>query len=289
MLDLDRATRPVGNLGISLTGRTGTAQPISGSISLPGVNSAVTGALSSVSAVDEFQRDFTVDMSSLVTKNTLISNPAVLEHTAGQSWSAKYAGVATTKFQGFAVGQVNGNTSVSLDSRAFGKQSPWTHQFTMTQTEVNPYVQFSGSWGSVSGSTTMEYNTTYRGDQSWWAQSGVMQTTTQFAPGMVNRVTPIYAVHAVAGYTQNGFSLYGGVKPYVVSGHLDITVPTSVDADGVMRYSNVRANLDQSRPVAYVGTGYQIADRKGNNQLSMRAVVDQAGVYQTGVQYSRSF
>jgi hypothetical protein len=102
-------------------------------------------------------------------------------------------------------------------------------------------------------------------------------------------VAPIYAVHAVAGYTQDGFSLYGGVKPYVVSGHLDITVPTSVDADGVMRYSNVRADLSQNQPVAYIGTGYQIADHKGNNRLSMRAVVDQDGVYQTGVQYSRSF
>jgi len=289
MLDLDRATRPVGNLGISLTGRTGTAQPISGAISLPGVDSAVKGALSSVSVVDEFKRDFSVDMSSMVTRNTLMSNPWVLDHTPGQSWSAKYAGVATTKFQGFAVGQINGNTSVSLDSRAFGKQSPWTHQFTMTQTEVNPYVQFSGSWGSVSGSTTMEYNTTYRSDQSWWAQGGVMQTTTRFTSGMVTNVAPIYAVHAVAGYTQDGFSLYGGVKPYVVAGHLDITIPTSVDADGVMRYSNVRADLGQTQPVAYVGTGYQITDHKGNNRLSMRAVVDQAGVYQTGVQYSRSF
>jgi subtilisin family serine protease len=288
MLDLDRATRPVGNLGISLTGRTGTTQPISGSISLPGVDSAVKATLSSVSVVDEFKRDFSVDMSSMVTRNTLMSNPWVLDHTPGQSWSAKYAGVATTKFNGFALGQVNNNTSVSLDNRAFGATGPWTHQVTLTNTNINPYVQFSGSWGSVSGSTTMEYNSTYRSEKGWWAQGGVMQTSTQYSTGMVTKLSPIYAVHGVAGYTKDGMSVYGGIKPHVVSGYLDITVPTSVDSDGVMRYSNVRANLDQGQPITYIGAAYRTSDRRGNS-WSMRAVMDQTGVYQTGVQYARSF
>ena len=134
----------------------------------------------------------------------------------------------------------------------------------------------------------MEYNTTYRSDQNWWAQGGVMQTTTQYTPGMVTAVSPIYAVHAVAGYTQDGLSLYGGIKPHVVAGHVDITVPTSVDSAGVMSYSQVRADLTKTQPVAYVGTAYNIADRRGN-AWAVRAMVDQAGVYQTGVQYSRSF
>jgi subtilisin family serine protease len=288
MLDLDRATRPVGNLGISLTGRTGTAQPIAGSISLPTANPAVTAALSSVSVVDEFQRDFSVDMSSMVARNTLMSNPWVLDHTPGQAWSAKYAGVSTTHFNGFALGQVNQNSSVSLDSRAFGYKGPWTHQITLTNTNINPYVQFSGTWGSVSGATTMEYNSTYRSDKGWWAQGGVMQTTTRYNTGMVTNVSPIYAVHGVAGYTKNGMSVYGGIKPHVVSGYLDITVPTSVDTDGVMRYSTVRANLNQGRPVTYIGAAYRMSDRRGNS-WSMRAVMDQMGIYQTGVQYARSF
>jgi subtilisin family serine protease len=289
LLDLDRATRPIGTLGISTTGRTGRAQPISGSISLPGINNTVTGALSSVAAVDEFQRDFSVNLSGMVQKNAIIQNPLMLDHEPGQSWSAKYAGVATTRFQGFALGQINKNSSISLNSRLFGQPTPWSHQVTVTQTEINPYVQFSGSWGSVTGATTLEYDSTYRDTKSGrWAQAGVLQTTTQFSPGMVTGVTPIYAVHAVAGQRFGDFDLYAGIKPYVVSGAVNITVPTAVDTNGTMHYSTVKANLAGGNPTSYAGVNWASNFRK-THAMMIRATVAQDGTYYAGTNYSYRF
>ena len=283
------ATRPIGTLGISTTGRTGRAQPISGSISLPGANTAVTGVLSSVAAVDEFQRDFSVNLSGMVQKNAIIQNPIMLDHEPGQSWSAKYAGVATTKFQGVALGQINRNSSISLNSRLLGRDTPWSHQVTLTQTEINPYVQFSGSWGSVSGATTMEYDSTYRDSKTGrWAQAGVMQTTTQFTPGMVTTVTPIYAVHAIAGQRLGSFDFYAGIKPYVISGSVNLSVPTSVDVDGTMRYTNMKADLSGANPIGYAGVNWSSVWRKSHSMM-LRTTMAQDGTYYAGTNYSYRF
>ena len=64
LLDLNKATQPIGSLGISVTGRTGTAVPLSGSLNIAGgVDATASSMLQNVAVIDSFQRDFAVDLT----------------------------------------------------------------------------------------------------------------------------------------------------------------------------------------------------------------------------------
>lgn len=254
LLDLDRATQPVGSLAIPTGGRTGSAVPITGAISLASSIGSLQSTVSSISAVDDFKRDFQVNLASAVTNHNLVANPMMLQHQAGQPWSAKLAGIYNQQFRGFSLGQNVQNVSVSLDSRALGYQDSLVHQLTVTQTTKNPYVNFSGMWGEVNSSTVFEYNATWTGQSGLWAQGGVMRTDTGISQGLVQSVSPIYSVHGVAGYTKNNVSVYAGVQPVVVSGNINLRLPTSTDANGITNYTNTAVALQGAKTVSYLGT-----------------------------------
>jgi subtilisin family serine protease len=256
LLDLNRATQPIGSLGISTTGRTGVAVPLAGSLSLSG--GSLSGKLSSITVVDGMQRDYTVNMSSMAIKNTLMADPTTLDVTPGYNWSSRWTGVATNYLPGVSGGSIGNNSTVTFDSSYINPTSPVKQLVTLTQSESNPYVAFSGVWGQTKSSTTYEYSSTYKPNPNgMWAQAGMMQTTTQFVPGMVQSVSPIYAVHAAGGYQLGDWNMFGGVKPTVVSGNITVTLPGAVDADGNMQYKTVRADLAGNNPVGYIGTQYQ--------------------------------
>jgi hypothetical protein len=78
-----------------------------------------------------------------------------------------------------------------------------------------------------------------------------------FVPGMVTEVTPIYAMQGMGGYQYQDWNFFGGFKPTVVAGDVHMTLPTSVDVNGVMQYSQVQNTLSGLDPVAYVGVKFQ--------------------------------
>jgi len=64
LLDLDKATQPVGATGIPTSGRTdGSISSISGGAAIGNINPGAFAALSNAIVLDEFERDFTVDLS----------------------------------------------------------------------------------------------------------------------------------------------------------------------------------------------------------------------------------
>lgn len=286
LLDLDKATQPIGTLGISTTGRTGTAKAISGTLSVSGLKPAVTGTLSSVTAVDEFQRDYKVNLSGMVSTQ-MLQPLAYSGHYMGQSWSGKYAGVTNT-FNGVSVANQNGSFSVSVSSQALETaHQPWQHQFTLTQTQYNPWVNFSGMWGESAGATTLEYNTLYAPNPDGvWAQVGLMQTVGNYKYGMVSHVTPIYSAYAITGFKQGGFNLYTGIKPTIFAGNINLTVPTSVDADGNMQYNSVSSTV-RNRAVGFVGSSYNYTYRA--HTVSLTAMFDQDRTHSGGIYYKMGF
>ena len=287
LLDLDRATQPVGALAIPTSGRTGSSVPIGGSLSLSSSVGSLQSAVGSVAAVDDFKRDFQVSLASAVSSHNLVTNPVMLQHRAGQSWSAKLAGIYSEQFQGFALGQSVQNASVSLDSRAFGSQDETVHQFTMTQTAKNPYVNFTGMWGEVNSSTMFEYNATWTGRSGMWAQGGVIRTNTNINRGLVQNVSPMYSVHAVAGYTKNNVSVYAGLQPKVIAGSVNLRLPTSTDADGVMSYSDTSVKMQGAKTVSYLGASADyIIDKQ--QRMSFNTAVSTIGS-SAGVNYQVRF
>lgn len=286
LLDLDRATQPVGGLGISTTGRTGTARPVQGTLSVSGLNSTVTAKLASVSAVDEFQRGYQVNLTP-ATSSRFIEPTAYIPHSAGQGWSSRYAGQLNS-FNGVTVGSGAGTTTVGVSTQTMSREHQTVqYQATFTQMAYNPWINFAGMWGESRDAMTLEFSAVYSPEPTgMYAQAGLMQTTGNYNYGMVTRVTPIYSTYAIAGYRDQGFSVYGGVKPTVVAGTVDITVPTAIDETGTMQYETVSSKI-RNRAVGFVGTSYAYNYRA--HSISLNAMAGQDGSYQAGVYYKQGF
>ena len=235
LLDLDKATQPVGSLGISTTGRTGSTTPVSGTLSVSGLSSTVTAKLASVTAVDEFQRGYQVNLTP-ATSSRFIEPTAYVPHIAGQGWSSRYAG-SVNSVNGITVGSGLGVTTVGVSTQAMSREhQTLQYQATMTQMTYNPWINFAGMWGESRDAMTLEFSAVYSPEPTgMYAQAGLMQTIGNYVYGMVSRVTPIYSAYAVTGYRDRGFSVYGGVKPTVIAGSVNITVPTAIDDQGTMQ------------------------------------------------------
>ena len=287
LLDLDRATQPIGAVGLTTTGRTGRTQPIT-AIAISGSTSQAQGRLSSVTVVDELQRDFTANLSSAVTQRTLLRDPLALVHEPGQSWSAKLIGVHSHQFQSYSVGQTAGNVTMSLNNGMWGSNEAGRHQVTLTQAAYNPFVQYSGAWGSVANSTTIEYDYIYRAKSGAWAQAGVASTATVVNPGLVERVGAMQTIHGVIGYSQSGMNVYAGIQPWMVSGALHLRVPGAVDERGVLSYTSSRVSVAAQRPVAYAGINYSHqVDRASRVVFGLAG--NETGDYRGGVTFSKHF
>lgn len=308
LLDLDRATQPVGDLGISFTGRTGTTVPITGGLSIAGGDA--TSTLSSISTVDELGRDYTINMSSLTQTYDLI--PVYqLDHSAGNSWSSKFVGGAQ-QYRGIHFNAYQSdsysleqptydNITLGFDSTMFKTRNPqtgeimnpsaWTEKFTITRSQYSPFVAFNGVFGQVNGTTSFEYSTLYQ-PNNWYGQAGVMYSVTDFKQGLVHDVTPITSVYALAGWSNNNFNFYGGIKPMIVDGSISLTTPSSVDSNGTMHYTNHTIGLNND-PIGFVGAQFKtneiVTPTGETHSLRMNGVVDQNNQYKVGAFYEFTF
>ena len=283
LMDLDQATRPVGDLGISLTGRTGTTATISGSLSVDGVDDAV---VSSVSAVDDFDRDFNVDLSSMVSDNE--TSLEQVKHKSGQSWGVKYANINTQNYNNFTLG--TDNEGVYALGYTHNVNKNLDLGITYSNSNESPWINMSGVWGEVDGSKTIDANITWTNDQLW-AQAGVMNTKTDIDSGLVTNVSDVRSVYAVAGTTYNEFDLYAGIKPKVVSGGIDLNIPTSVDANGIMHYNATKQNLS-NETTPFIGVSRKFYLKEENNEdmlLHTDMIADGAGNHSVGFTFEFKF
>ena len=281
LLDLDTATRPVGELGISLTGRTGAAAQLSGSISVNGIDNA---ALSSISAVDDFDRDFVVDLSGAKVDRK-ISVEYAERQKDNNSWAASMARLSTREFENVRVAASDNveNYSVGYDHKFFDTNV--TMGISYTKTDTNPWIDMSGMWGEINGSETTELNLTYDYKDTW-VQAGYMNTISDYKPGIVTNVNNIGSVYAAAGYDADNYSIYAGIKPYAVDGSVTMRLPTSVDTAGVMHYDTVNSNI-QSDLEGYAGFKHNYT--KDNHSTTFVGVVDSDGDKHLGLNYRYKF
>ena len=311
LLDLKRATEPIGSLGISMTGRTGTTTPLSGGIAVAGISDITE--LSSVKVVDEIGRDYTVDLSSatldLDKGNTSLIPVYQLDHSVGSSWSSKFVGGEGANYRGWYLNAYQQDLgedtfsamSVGFDSSAMTPRnrytgqiddpSDWTDRFTYTRSYGSPFMSFSGMWGQVNSTDTFEYSKMYK-PNNFYAQLGIMYSITDFDSGLVEDVDNITSMYGVAGWANDNLNLYVGVKPTVIDGSVDIRVPTSVSSTGVMSYTNARADMTGD-PISYVGAQYNLTNSEDNfgnvHNLRLNGAVDQNNQYQVGAFYEFTF
>jgi len=162
-------------------------------------------------------------------------------------------------------------------------------QFTSLNT--NPWLNFTGSFGSVNSSSTLEQVMTYKKDR-FSVQGAVMMTTTNFKSGIITDVSPIFAGWVETGYRYNelGFGdlgVYAGVKPVVLSGNVTATMPTGVDNAGNPVYTNTKMGV-VSQTTPYVRALYTgVIDR--HNAYRLSGMATQNGQYRAMAEYRYTF
>jgi hypothetical protein len=282
LLDLDQATQPIGELGISTTGRTGNTNTLSGSISVDGVDSA---SVSSVSAVDDFNRDFTVDLSKMVKGS--VTSMQELRHNPGQSWGVKFANVGTSEYKNFTVGTDNkGSYALGYE---YSVNSNVDVNITYSKTKTSPWINMSGIWGEVEGSSTVDTSITWNND-NLWVQAGLMKTKTDIKKGLVINIDDALSTYALSGFTLNDFTFYAGIKPKVISGSIDLFVPSNVDSYGIMHY-NMSSNKYGSTTVPFVGAEHTYYFKENDTDVSLNTdvVADVGGNHSFNVVFEYKF
>jgi hypothetical protein len=171
------------------------------------------------------------------------------------------------------------------------KRGAFSTGIQFTSLNANPWLNFTGSFGSVNNSSTIEQVMTYR-KNGFSVQGALMMTTTNFTPGIITDVSPITAAWAETGYRYNerGFGdlgFYVGVKPVVLSGNITATIPTSVDNAGNVVYTNTKMGV-VSQTTPYVRALYTGVINR-NNSYRWSGMITQTGQYRAMAEYRYTF
>jgi hypothetical protein len=276
LLDLDKATQPVGELGISLTGRTGSTVAISGGVSISGVNDSVIASLSSISAIDDFDRDFKVDLTSMVSQK---NNQTLLQsaYKKGDSWSVRLSNLNVKTLDNFSIG-LESREHFLIGYNKLITGTPLDLNLSYSKNKSNPWVGVSGAWGDIDGASTIDSNLTWTND-NFWVQGGVMVTNTDLTAGLVNSIDNLYSVYTTAGWEKDNWRIYTGAKPKLVKGSIEFSLPGQVDNDGTMRY-NKRKSRVKNDTTSFIGGSWQ------HNMNGYSLITD--SVFDSGVEHHTS-
>jgi hypothetical protein len=320
VLNPDAIKGPFG--GLSIATRAG-AITLSGGIS--GVN---LGSLSQMQAMDSLGRNFTVNFANnnYTGPNSFGVNTEHIDQY-GMTSHAEYlingnANTVYTPLGSVRLGVESRNQFNTIGApqppREFGNLSndqglylgmTQPKQYTMgipevyrngnfytgtqyTNLNTNPWFNFSGAFGAVQGSGTLEQVATYA-TNGFSIQGALMYTTTNFRPGIVTQVTPITAGWAETGYRYTDYSslgdlgVYLGVKPIIFSGNITANVPSGVDNSGNLMYTTQKMGV-MSSTVPYARALYTAAiDR--NNSFRLSGMVAPTGLFRTMAEYRYNF
>jgi len=283
LLDLDKATQPVGGLGISLTGRTGATTSISGGLSINGVDDSVISSLSSISAIDDFDRDFKVDLTSMIKQNDNLM-PLQSDYKKGDSWGTMLSNLDVKSLDGFIIGLENkehfliGYNKLIIDTSLI-------LNLNYSKNKTNPWIDVSGVWGNVDSVSTIDSNLTWTND-NFWVQGGVMATNTDLTPGLVGDISNLYSAYVTAGWDKDNLRIYAGTKPKLVKGDVEFHLPSNVDENGTMHYNKQKTRV-KNGATGFVGSSWQ-QDMNGYSLIT-DGIVDSSGGHRTSITINKQF
>lgn len=243
LIDENSWQKPIGQLGLALDGRTGTIKSLSGYI-----NGVKLSGNDRISVVDELRRDFSISLAptSFNALNMWGRNTEFVDTHQINSFSEYLinSGINTLPY-GMRVGQDPKNFTVGTPAYWVNNRLSINGQYTSLG--FNPWIQIGGIYGEVKSSNIFEMVATYRKD-NFVGQLGILHSKTDISPGLVSRISDITGVWAEAGYQWRdhrgyGLGIYGGVKPVMLSGGVEVKLPTAVDAQGNMNYTHTRLGI----------------------------------------------
>ena len=246
VLDETRALSPIGALNIMSNGR---AVSLQGHVS--GIN--LNGSANQITVLDSVGRDFNINYSStsILGKNMFSRFvDAIDDDTRG----AQLSGMEVGRYNGFKFGGTADNRNMAIGVTGIELANNVSLSAQYSRMPFSPFVQLNGSWGLVKSSDTVESTVSYRNNQ-FVGKLGTMYSTTEIQSGLVNRINPITSVWAEVGYEWSNFRAYTGMLPKVLSGSANLTLPTGIDNQGHITYTNTQANV-YSPTVTYARFSY---------------------------------
>jgi len=221
LLDMDRATRPVGATGIPTSGRTnGGVSSVAGGANVQGVAASEIQALTSVMVLDSFERDFYIDLGDMA-QSIDTRTASVAEQMGAVNYFKPYM---TQDQQASVPFAINDNSNIEV---GFGKSD-------------GHYLgnSFQGTLGTTEDSTTVYANYNYR-NGGFYAQAGVGYTSVNFdkTNSMLVDADNVVSSTATAGYElapREGHTLGFAVSQPVTVESAEFTyrVPTARTLDG---------------------------------------------------------
>lgn len=246
LLDMDRATRPVGATGIPTTGRTnGGVSAVAGGANVAGVAASQMQALTSVMVLDSFERDFYIDLGDM-TQDIDTRTASVAEQMGAVNYFAGYMNPDQHVAVPFTVTE-NSNIEVGVgksDDHYLGNS-------------------FSGTLGTTVDSNTVYANYNYT-NGGFYAQAGVGYTDVNFdmTNSMMVNAENVISTTATAGYEfapTEGHTLGFAVsQPVTVeSAKFTYRVPTSRTLDGNVNTELQTVDFRNSDREIDLGTYYK--------------------------------
>lgn len=231
VIDLDRALNPIGGLQIKNIPVTGHISGIQANISqMP------------IQALDSLGRNFGINISpSVVNDFSWWSRNYVPDQLTPRSQTEYLIGGSNFEHNSFRFGGHDSNWSIGtplipVDDNTFVSAQ-------MTTMNYNPWIQLSGMWGSVNYSSMFESVITHK-KNNWQQQLGYIYTTTNMNPGLITRVDNFHAVWLETGYATERFGFFSGIRPWIVNGGVNAELPTSIDTQGNLHYTNVHFKVN---------------------------------------------
>ena len=232
LLDLDKATQPVGATGIPTSGRTnGNISTLSGYVS---GSSGAMAELSSIMVLDSYERDFYVDGSTTYKVDTRANK---FTNTLG----------ATNMFAGYS------SYDQHLQFPGIALNDSAEHQWTIQPGFFNESSSFlgnsqTGMYGDLDNAYTTYANLNYSASYEnvkVFGQFGFGWTKNSYNSdwSMLDKADDIYSTTWSAGVEQNGFGASVSQPITIESAKMTYNVPTSRTLDGNVNTTQTTVNM----------------------------------------------
>jgi len=269
VIDIEAALRPIGALSIG-------AKVLSGHVSGVDIGSG------QMIAQDALQRPFMINarpmnvngLNAFQRNNFQGTDHDVTSHSESLLGSRAY----TVNGMRVASDQQVGGGQYSIGIPAVWKNNSWSFGTQYTRLNFNPWVSFSGVWGTVKSSSVFDNVISYR-QGGFVARASLMYVTTDITPGLITQVSPTMGTWAETGYRwankKDDVGIYFGQAPRVINGKIEANVPTSFDSTGQLVYT--KQNLDIMRTATYYVRGVYSKQIDKRTQFRFNAAVSSVG------------
>lgn len=284
MMDLDKATQPVGAVGIPTTGRTTSSVSTASISNTGGSGSALsaiknTGSLSQVMIVDEFARDFYINLAQGIKVKDKRKVSEVGVQQAGNSYLPFQ--------QSLGLFDQGGEWSITDDLKfGFANTKDTKGDYTSHVTKgwsINKNIKLRTTLGTVgernswlgndsSGALAVgKNNKTYfsqigfdyvESTDKWSIDLGRGYTSVNTTENsLIKSVNNLQSQSVKLGYERSinenqKWGITVGMPNYISRGSANISVPYAATLDGDVVYDNIKANLKTRTPERNLGFYY---------------------------------